>query len=87
MREMRTKITRKGQVTVPAEIRRELGLQRGDPVAFILENGHVRFERAQSVVERTAGVFKTDRPPLTAEELREAAEVAWVEDAMERTNQ
>jgi len=84
MRELRSKITRKGQVTVPAEIRRELGLKRGDPVAFILENGHVRFERAQSVVERTAGAFKHEGPPLTAEELREAAEIAWVEDALER---
>jgi bifunctional DNA-binding transcriptional regulator/antitoxin component of YhaV-PrlF toxin-antitoxin module len=69
---------------VPAEIRRELGLQRGDPVAFILENGHVRFERAQSVVERTRGVFKHDGPVLSAEELREAAEIAWVEDALKR---
>jgi AbrB family looped-hinge helix DNA binding protein len=84
MRELRTVVTRKGQVTVPAEIRRELGLQRGDKVAFILENGNVRFERATSVVERTAGIFKSNEPPLSAEELRRAAEEAWVEDAMER---
>jgi antitoxin PrlF len=84
MRELRTKITRKGQVTVPVEIRRELGLQRGDPVAFILENGHVRFERAQSVVERTAGSVKHDGPVLSAKELRRAAEEAIAEDVMER---
>jgi len=87
MRELHTVITRKDQVTVPAEIRRELSLERGDRVAFILDDGHVRFERARSVVERTKGVFKTDRPALTAEELREAAEIAWVEDALERRKQ
>ena len=32
MKELRTVITRKGQVTIPAEIRRELGLKREDKV-------------------------------------------------------
>jgi AbrB family looped-hinge helix DNA binding protein len=71
MKEMRTVMTRKGQVTVPAEIRRQLGLNRGDKVAFVLDEGEVRLTRTGSVVERTAGAFRTRRPALTAEELRE----------------
>ena len=86
MRELSTTVTRKGQVTVPAEIRRALGLKRGDKVAFILDDGRVRFERAHSVVERTAGAFKSNEPPLSAEELRRAAEEAWAEDVIERMN-
>ena len=81
---MRTVLTRKGQVTVPAEIRRQLGLKRGDKVAFVLDEGEVRITRTGSVVERTAGAFRTRRPALTAEELREVAERAMAEEADER---
>ena len=35
-------VTRKGQVTVPAEIRRELGLKEGDRVIFVLDRGEAR---------------------------------------------
>jgi len=84
MKEQRTVITRKGQVTVPVEIRRELGLKQGDKVAFILDEGEVRFVPSGSVVERTAGALKTHRPVLTAEELRESAERAMAEEAVER---
>jgi len=85
MKEMRTVMTRKGQVTVPAEIRRQLGLKRGDRLAFVLDKGEVRLTRTGSVVERTAGAFRTRRPALTAEELREAAERAMAEEADERS--
>jgi hypothetical protein len=37
----------------------------------------------QSVVERTAGIFKSDLPPLTAIEMREFAERAIADSAME----
>jgi len=84
MKEMRTVMTRKGQVTVPAEIRRQLGLKRGDRLAFVLDKGEVRLTRTGSVVERTAGAFRTRRPALTAEELRDAAERAMAEEAEER---
>jgi len=70
---------------VPVDIRRELGLKEGDRVIFIAEEGKVRLTRAGSIVGRTAGVFKSHRRPLTAEELREAAERAMAEESDERT--
>lgn len=85
MIQIRSKVTRKGQVTVPAEIRRALGLNEGDPVLFTMEDGQVRLERTGSVVERTRGAFKSDEPPMTAEELREAAEWAIAEEADRRS--
>lgn len=87
MRRLHSRVTTKGQVTIPVEIRRMLGVQPRDRVEFQLENGRVRLARAGSVIERTKGIFKSDLPPMTAEEMCDAAEEAWVEDAMERLEQ
>jgi len=84
MRKQWAVVIRKGQVTVPAEIRRELELREGDKVAFVLDEGGVRLVRATSVVGRTAGALKGRKPPLTAEELREAAERTIAQEAVER---
>jgi len=74
MKELQSTVTAKGQVTIPVEIRRLLKFKSHDKIAFILEGDHVRLTRKGSVVARTAGIFKTTRPALTAEKLREAAE-------------
>jgi antitoxin PrlF len=85
MRELQTVVTRKGQVTVPAEIRRALGIKEGDRVAFVMEDDEVRLVARGSVVERTAGALRSSRPAEAAEELREAGERAIAEGAVERT--
>jgi hypothetical protein len=41
--------------------------------------------RKGSVVARTSGIFKTGQSPLSAEELRDAAEQAVADDVAERT--
>ena len=84
MTELYTVVTRKGQVTVPADIRKALGLKEGDKVAFVLQDGEARLMRRGSVVERTAGILRSNRPPVSAEQLREAAEEAIAEEAVER---
>ncbi len=38
------KLSSKGQVTIPIEIRTKLNIREGDQVRFILENGTVRLE-------------------------------------------
>jgi AbrB family looped-hinge helix DNA binding protein len=85
MLRIHTTLTRKGQVTVPVEIRRALGLKRGDKVVFTMEDGTVRLARTGSVVERTRGVFKSHLPPLTPREMREFAEQAIADEAEERS--
>lgn len=77
-------VTRKGQVTIPADVRRSLGLKHGDRVTFTVEDGHARLAPLGSITERTAGVFKTNRRPMTAKQLRKAAEEAIAEDVMRR---
>ena len=41
----KTRITSKGQVTVPKEVRERLGLRPGDELEFIEENGVYRLRK------------------------------------------
>ncbi len=75
-------VTPEGQVTIPAEVQEVLGIKEGDRVAWVLEDGHARLERSGSVVARTAGILKSDAPPLTEEQLNEVVELAIAEDVM-----
>ena len=78
-------VTRKGQVTVPIEIRRALGIKQGDRVVFELDHeGVAKLTRGDSFADRTAGIFKTDAPPPSAEELRDLAADAIAGGAVER---
>jgi len=61
MKEQLTTVTRKGQITVPAEIRKALNLRIGDKVAVSLDedNGTLRasLRPVRSVAEMTFGAF------------------------------
>lgn len=83
-----SKMTRKGQVTIPAEIRKALGLDVGDMVAFVMENGHVSVEPVGSVTARTAGIFKPKikrRRAPSIQEMTRAAERQAIREATERS--
>ena len=62
MKELLTVITRKGQVTIPAEIRKSMGLKLGDKVAFRVDRERVELVPAGSVVARTMGALKSKDP-------------------------
>lgn len=85
MSEQTTTVTKKGQVTIPVEIRKALGLKQGDHVAFVLgKDNQVHLRRSESVVERTAGALRGWEAALTAEQLREATDQAVVDDVVAR---
>jgi AbrB family looped-hinge helix DNA binding protein len=67
-----SKVTRKGQVTIPIDIREKYEIKEGDYVALVLP---------EDVVDRTAGVFKhytgPENPPFDREEI-------WTDIANER---
>ena len=71
-------ITSKGQVTIPVEIRRLLGLKPSDRVAFRVIDSRVEIASANSVVDRTAGMLRHyARPkPASVQEERAAFEQA-----------
>ena len=48
------KVTSKGQVTIPVEIRRKLGIKNGDKVLFIEESGRVYMMNASMDALREA---------------------------------
>ena len=81
-----TTMTRKGQVTIPVEMRRALSLEEGDSVRFVLDEGSLRILPIGNVVARTAGALKSDMLYATAEEERRATEEAIAEDVMRRMN-
>lgn len=78
-------VNRKGQVTIPIEIRRALGLREGHKISFVLDGGLLESRPIKRVVEATAGAFKGKGPILTAEQLREAAERAIGDAVIERS--
>jgi len=47
------KVTSKGQITIPIEIRRRLRLKEGDKVFFLEEGGRVYFQNASQVALKT----------------------------------
>lgn len=49
-------LTSKGQITIPSEIRNQLGLHPGDKVGFLIENDHVIIFRKQNDIEAAFGI-------------------------------
>lgn len=79
-----TTVTRKGQITIPADVRQTLNIHTGDRMAVSVEGNRIQLLLVGSVVLRTAGSLATAGPPRSAEELRRAAEDAIAADAVER---
>lgn len=48
------KITTRGQITIPVEIRKKLGVKDGDKVIFLEENGRIIMENAAMVALKNA---------------------------------
>ncbi len=58
-----TTLTSKGQVTIPKEIRDELGLRTHDKIRFVIEDGEGRFKKAYpSLVEVVGSIPAIDVP-------------------------
>ncbi len=69
------RITGKGQITIPQQVRRELGLEPGDDVDVIVEDGAARIvpagtkrTRGERLVERLRGTA-TAHLDMTTDEL------------------
>jgi AbrB family looped-hinge helix DNA binding protein len=67
-------LTKKGQVTIPIDIRDFLGLQPGDDVEFVIENDVVRMSRSSRSASRGRRVVDQLRAhradiPMTTDEI------------------
>lgn len=74
--ELTTKITSKGQVTIPVAVRRKLGVKVGERVVFVFNRpGEVAFRRASTPTDTSSRgilVGKTNGKVATAGEMRQA---------------
>lgn len=67
------KLTSKGQITIPADIRRYLSLNTGDKVEFLIEsNGRVCFMPQTQDVQALKGLLKKPRKKVSVEEMNAA---------------
>jgi AbrB family looped-hinge helix DNA binding protein len=71
-----TTMTRRGQIAIPAEVRRQLGLQPGDRVVLEVDGQEVRLKSVRWTLESVAGsvVPLSDVPEDLDERIRQAKE-------------
>jgi AbrB family looped-hinge helix DNA binding protein len=82
-------VTSKGQITIPIEVREDLGLRTGDRVSFIKgENGEYIFRPKTGSIMNMIGMFKWLGKPVTIEEMNEgiAAHIREDWERFERQN-
>lgn len=74
-KEIVSKLTRKGQITIPVVIRRHLGVDTNDKVAFIIEsNGGVRVTQVKyPTIQSIRGAAGSLKNPIPWKQLRDLA--------------
>jgi AbrB family looped-hinge helix DNA binding protein len=71
-------VTSKGQITIPAEVRKKLGLKAGDRVRFIEgENGEYIFKPKTGSIMDLEGCVHWTGEPVTIEEMNETIAKGW----------
>jgi AbrB family looped-hinge helix DNA binding protein len=84
-------LTRKGQVTIPAEFRDALGLKEGDRLVWWIENGHLTVTSARAYMQQLGGMLKPlidpTMPSPTLDEMDDAINAGWTEGMPSRVSQ
>ncbi len=71
-------LTSKGQITIPVEIRKKLGIKAGDRVRFIeRKNGEISLKPENRSIMDLHGVVKWKGKPVTIEEMNETIAKGW----------
>lgn len=81
-------VTRKGQMTIPAKLRRQLGIEIGDQVEIELDGDYVIVRRSAMVASRTAGsmsAYRRETAPDPVEEREQFAIAVADEQAVAKT--
>jgi AbrB family looped-hinge helix DNA binding protein len=79
MLRIRSKLSSKGQVTIPSKVRKTLGVSPEDQIIFVIrEDGCVQLERSEErALEELKGIFPDLSRPTSSDfsvEIREAME-------------
>lgn len=76
-------ITSQGQISIPAKIRRELGLFKKKKALVSVEDGKMVVKPVKDLLEM-GGSLKTNKKPLSNKELHEIFESSLVEDNIKK---
>lgn len=81
-----SRVTRKGQITIPISIRQQLGIKEGDTLVFENRGDHVAIRQPETIGKRTAGAlakYAHNLPPLKPNQISELAELYIAEEGMQ----
>lgn len=67
-----SKVTARGQTTLPRDVRAALGLEAGDSVRYIIKNGRVQMLKAKHVRELSGMLRRPSQQTVSLEEMDEA---------------
>ena len=70
MQRWTSSLSPKGQITVPIEVRRKLGLSPKDPVNIVMDGDVIRIESPLSRLRASAGIAGRLPNPMSWDELR-----------------
>jgi antitoxin PrlF len=74
-------LTSKGQITIPIEVREELGLKTGDRIEFVKsEEGKFFIQPKKGSIMNLRGMFKWNGKPVPVEEMNDAIASHLAED-------
>ncbi len=78
----KTKVTIKGQVTIPKKIREKLNIKPSDFVLFIRKGNEVIIKPARTLLD-LRGIIKTDKKIEDWEKVRDTAKKYVIKEVME----
>jgi antitoxin PrlF len=65
-------VTSKGQITIPADVRRRLGLESGDRVEFVEVDGGFAIKPANDDVRSLKGLLRKPATPVSISDMNAA---------------
>lgn len=82
MRMSTATVTSKGQITIPADVRNDLGLHAGSRLMFVrMDNGAYEIVPATGSVTSLKGLVLPPEKPLTLEQMDDAIAAAAAEES------
>ena len=86
MKQILSTVSARGQVTIPAEVRRHLGVRANEKIAFVIgAHGRVELSRPKySSIESLAGAAGALPEPISWKEMREIAREDHVQSLTKR---
>ena len=75
------KVTSKGQTTLPRDVRSALGLEAGDTVRYIVEDGRVQILKARHVSKLAGMLHRPGQARVSLEDMDKEIVAAAIESA------